>query len=109
MNTMPDKPQKSKPQTTPLSAKPPQCKNTAKKDSFVVWIQKNRAELREEFPDLSNFEFTKVALARYKEKFETKTIATTESKKRKLSSPESQDEQSKRSVPNKLAAFICDK
>lgn len=100
---MPEKPQKLRPPTVPVASKQHKS-NANKKDSFVVWLAKNRADLMEEFPDLSTMEFSKAALKRYKE-----DVDTDDGKKRKLSSPDSQESQVKRSAPNKLTDFVFDK
>lgn len=109
MNTMPEK--ASKP-TAPsaLPSKPVQRKPNAKKnESFIAWLEKNKSDLQEEFPDLSNLDFSKAALARFQEESAEKIGDTEEIRKRKLSSPGAEDGRNKRSAPNKLAQFLFDK
>lgn len=109
MNSLPEKPQKSV-KTVPVK---PKSKIESRKESFVTWYAKNRKNLQEEFPEINVVELTKIGLTRYKE--ETSNSNNTDSaiesseinKKRKLSSPDSNE--AKRSLNSKLSQFAFDK
>lgn len=109
LNTAQEKPQKSL--TEKKSSIKPKPKNEVKKETFISWYAKQKKKLQEEFPDYTPAELTKIALSRYKEISATpaqNTDEPTEGKKRKLSqSPESENNQTKRS--QKLSNFACDK
>ncbi|KAK2582311.1 hypothetical protein KPH14_004650 [Odynerus spinipes] len=94
----------------PVKSKP---KNDVKRETFVSWYAKQKKHLQEEFPDHTPAELTKIALSKYKEMSATSmqnTDELTEGKKRKLSqSPESDNNQTKRSYIEKLSNFACDK
>lgn len=107
LNSIPDKPEKPQ---TPLATLKPKIKSIeTKKETFVGWYLKNKSDLAAEFPELSAAELTKVALTRFKEDpDDSQTSADGEAKKRKLSSPEPADSQTKRPA-NSLLQFLSDK
>ncbi|XP_060817522.1 WD repeat and HMG-box DNA-binding protein 1 [Bombus pascuorum] len=109
----PEKPQKLTTLTPiPLKSKTKEAKDGPKKETFVSWYARNKKSLQEEFPELSAADLTKTALARYKEEStvsQNNTQETSESKKRKLSLENEQNNEPKRSSSKMLSSFAFDK
>ncbi|XP_076237790.1 WD repeat and HMG-box DNA-binding protein 1 [Calliopsis andreniformis] len=111
LDITPEKPQKV---ITPIppKTKTKVAKDTPKKETFVSWYAKNKKNLQEEFPELSPADLTKTALARYKEKdgiSQSKDTPESESKKRKLSPENEQNNQAKRASSKILSSFAFEK
>ncbi|KAK1131589.1 hypothetical protein K0M31_017882 [Melipona bicolor] len=112
LEVTPEKPQKV---ITPVSSKSKtkEAKDGPKRETFISWYAKNKKNLQEEFPELSAADLTKTALARYKEKNidsqNNKTPETSESKKRKLSPENEQNNEPKRSSTKILSSFAFEK
>ena len=92
---------------------PVKSKTNSKKESFVYWYAKNEKNLREEFPEVNPEELTKIGVTRYKEKTAQSNTAQSNAdnaagpselfKKRKLSSPDNEHNEAKRSLSSKFA------
>lgn len=90
-------------------SKSKESKDTSKKETFVSWYAKNKKSLQEKFPELNSTDLTKTALARYKEIYAvSQSNDSLESKKRKLSSENEQNNEPKR-VSNVLSSFVYKK
>ncbi|KAG8040639.1 hypothetical protein G9C98_002635 [Cotesia typhae] len=98
LNSLPEKAPKTPVTPVVKTAK----KSLGKKESFVKWYERNKADLEKEFPNLSGTELSKVGHKRYKEENDSQSNGTedSDSRKRKLSSPEN-DSQAKKSTDYK--------
>lgn len=104
LNTLPNKPQKTKTPTLSVTKTKPKLL-ADKKPNFVTWFEKKKAEFQEEFPEVSTHELTRIGLERYKAESDSQDLET---KKRKLSGTESRDSDAKRPA-SKLLDFAFTK
>ncbi|XP_043253112.1 WD repeat and HMG-box DNA-binding protein 1 [Colletes gigas] len=108
LDITPDKSQKLTP--IPVKPKTKDSKSALKRETFIGWYAKNKKSLQEEFPELSSADLTKTALARYKEKnAASQNSSPLESKKRKLSSENEQNNEPKRASSKLLSSFAFTK
>lgn len=117
LNSLPEKLEKQEqPKTLPAKSKPKK-KNifspATNGETFINWLTQNKADLEEEFPELDKTGLNKIAKQRWIESSSNsqKSINQPESetKKRKLSSPDQNSENKIKKTSKKLTDFYCDK